>query len=41
MNVDRVLLFLSAELGLRDGIEIAVADVTSPSTVLFKVKLKK
>ncbi|XP_045105949.1 NEDD8-activating enzyme E1 catalytic subunit-like isoform X1 [Portunus trituberculatus] len=29
------------ELGLRDGIEIAVADVTSPSTVLFKVKLKK
>lgn len=28
------------ELGLQDGMEIAVADVTSPSTVLFRVKLK-
>ncbi|KAG7166311.1 NEDD8-activating enzyme E1 catalytic subunit-like [Homarus americanus] len=28
------------ELGLRDGMEIAVADVTSPTTVLFKVKIQ-
>nr|XP_053648702.1 NEDD8-activating enzyme E1 catalytic subunit-like [Cherax quadricarinatus] len=27
------------ELGLRDGMEIAVADVTSPSTILFRVKV--
>lgn len=38
--ITEVMLLFSAELGLRDGMEIAVADVTSPSTVLFRVKLK-
>ncbi|KAK4297436.1 hypothetical protein Pmani_030133 [Petrolisthes manimaculis] len=28
------------ELGLQDGMELAVADVTSPNTVLFRIKIK-
>lgn len=33
----RVLFSSIAELGLSDGQEIAVADVTTPQTVLFKI----
>lgn len=30
----------TTELGLQDGMELAVADVTSPNTVLFRIKIK-
>lgn len=38
-NCDDSLSLMIAELGLCDGQELAVADVTTPQTVLFKLHL--
>lgn len=35
-----MFVWLLTELGLCDGMEIAVADVTSPSTMLFKIRIQ-